>query len=208
MGGISFLFLLVGTVSGMDQGNSSMAEQISVLGSQLSTLGSQLIQIQEQVEVLRQKNVERVAGVTSHWEEICNASLSFSEDTKSWSDAGELCELLGGNLVEIRSMEMNYCILLHPQLKGLPVDWYWHSGNDIDNEGVYRYNRAGDFPPLPGDLITWSPLWVDWEGDHSDEPNGGQSQCLMFSLSSDDRAGKWADQPCTYGLPYICQRKL
>merc|ERR1712133_249180 len=92
--GISFLFLVVGTVLGMDQGNSSMAEQISMLGSQLSTLGSQLIQIQEQVEVLRQKNVERIAGVTPHWEEVCNASLSFSEDTKSWSDAGELCELL------------------------------------------------------------------------------------------------------------------
>merc|ERR1712126_146811 len=57
-GGIFFLFLLVGTVSGMDPGSSSMSEQISILGSQLSTLGSQLTQFQEQVEVLEQENME------------------------------------------------------------------------------------------------------------------------------------------------------
>merc|ERR1712126_462890 len=57
-GGIFFLFLLVGTASGMDPGSSSMSEQISILGSQLSTLGSQLTQFQEQVEVLEQENME------------------------------------------------------------------------------------------------------------------------------------------------------
>merc|ERR1719347_1290878 len=120
---------------------------------------------------------ERGAGVTPHWEEACNTSLLFSEETKSWEHAAVLCELFGGHLVEIRTMEMNYCILLHTQLKGLPEDWYWHSGNDIDNEGVYRYNRAGDFPPLPGDLITWSPLWFNGE------PNGPKENCLIVRLS-------------------------
>merc|ERR1711962_863096 len=120
---------------------------------------------------------ERVAGVTPHWEEVCQTSLLFSEDTKSWDDATGFCELLGGNLVEIRSMEMNYCILLHAQLKGLHAYRYWHSGNDIDNEGVYRYNRAGDFPPLPGDLILWSPIWSgnDPDGGH-DDPNNGRKE--------------------------------
>merc|ERR1711962_1097302 len=50
--GISFLFLLVGTVSGMDPGSDS------TLGIQLSNLGSQLIKIQEQVEALQQENIE------------------------------------------------------------------------------------------------------------------------------------------------------
>jgi len=57
-GGIFFLFLLVGTVSGMNPGSGSISQQISTLGSQLSTLGSQLTQLQEQIEVLRQENVE------------------------------------------------------------------------------------------------------------------------------------------------------
>merc|ERR1712126_431475 len=151
---------------------------------------------------------ERGAGLTPHWEEICNTSLLFSEETKSWEDATVFCELFGGNLVEIRSMEMNYCILLHAQLKGLPADWYWQSGNDIDNEGVYRYNRAGDFPPLPGDLITWSVIWYDYK-DQNGEPNGGRGEnCLEVSLFSDYKAGKWATAPCTNVYRYICQRKL
>merc|ERR1719153_1623664 len=141
-------------------------------------------------------------GVTPHWEEACNTSLLFSEDTKSWDDAKGLCELLGGNLVEIRSMEMNYCILLHAQLKGLPVGWYWNSGNDIDNEGVYRYNRAGDFPPLSGDLITWSPIW------YPGEPNGPKENCLIVRLDNGTHAGKFGNDPCTTLRHYICQRKL
>merc|ERR1712041_33263 len=145
---------------------------------------------------------ENGGGVTPHWEAICNTSLLFSEDRKSWDDATGLCELFGGNLVEIRSMELNYCILRHAHHKGLPVDWYWHSGNDIDDEGVYRYNRAGDFPPLPGDLITWSPIWVDGE------PNGPKENCLLVHLGSDTHAGKFGNDPCTTLRHYICQRKL
>merc|ERR1719481_646854 len=152
---------------------------------------------------------ERVGGGTPHWEQICNTSLLFSQDTKSWYDANGFCELFGGNLVEIRSMEINYCILRHAHHKGLPADWYWHSGNDIDDEGVYRYNRAGDFPPLPGDLITWSPIWVDWAGSNNDEPNGGQVEnCLLVSLSTDNNAGKWLTHTCTVSHRYVCQRKL
>merc|ERR1719430_91546 len=141
---------------------------------------------------------ERVAGVAPHWEEVCNTSLLFSEETKSWDDATTFCELFGGSLVEIRSMFMNYCILRHAHHKGLSY-YYWHSGNDIDEEGVYRYNRAGDFPPLPGDLITWSPIWNDPLGGPGlgrMEPNGGRDHnCLMVQLSSDYYAGKWADHP-------------
>merc|ERR1712089_54691 len=144
-------------------------------------------------------------AVTPHWEAICNTSLLFSEDKKNWEEASGECELYGGNLVEIRSMEMNYCILLHAHNKAVPGGWYWHSGNDIDVEGVYRYNRAGDFPPIAGDLILWSP--IGWE---KGRPNGGRSgNCLLVCLRCDDMAGQWANIPCTgYPRRYVCQRKL
>merc|ERR1712080_707240 len=73
-------------------------------------------------------------AVTPHWENICGTSLLFSEDAKTWDDARGTCELFGGNLVDIRSMEMNYCILDHAYHKALPQTWYWTSGNDIDVE--------------------------------------------------------------------------
>merc|ERR1712080_322626 len=114
-----------------------------------------------------------------HWEDVCNTSLFFSEDKKSWDDARGFCELIGGNLVDIRSQEMNYCILRHAHHTNLPEDYYWHSANDVDDEGVYRYDLAGDFPPLPGDLVLWSPIW--WSTD----PNAGQSgNCIMMCLSN------------------------
>merc|ERR1712243_28470 len=142
---------------------------------------------------------ERGGEVTPHWEEVCDTSLLFSEDIKSWDDATGFCKLLGGNLMEIRSMELDYCILLHAHHKGLSEGWYWHSGNDIDDEGVYRYNRAGDF-------ITWSPLWLD-DKDANGEPNGARGEnCFVVHLSSDRAAGKWADASCTNHYRYICQR--
>merc|ERR1712180_501444 len=143
-------------------------------------------------------------AVTPHWVKICNTSLLFSEDSKTWEDAQGNCELYGGSLVQIRSMEMNYCILDYAETKALPAEWYWHSGNDIDKEGVYRYNRAGDFPPIAGDLILWSPIWA------VGRPNGAKSEnCLLVSLSSDGYAGQWADTSCTSPLRrYVCQRRL
>merc|ERR1712133_290014 len=146
---------------------------------------------------------ENGGGVTPHWEEICNTSLLFSDDRKSWDDATGFCELFGGNLVEIRSMELNYCILRHAHSKALPADWYWHSGNDIDDEGVYRYNRGGDFPPIAGDLILWSPIWS------GGRPSGAKSEnCLEVALKSDGYAGQWDDVSCTTTRRYVCQRRL
>merc|ERR1711962_308204 len=94
-GGISFLLLVVGTVSGMDPGTSSISLQMSMLDSQLSTLGSQLIQIQEQVEVLQQENMEdkeriiHLEGVTEEFqrrlsllESVCgSAEMEQETDT-------------------------------------------------------------------------------------------------------------------------------
>merc|ERR1711962_1515537 len=135
-------------------------------------------------------------AVTPRWEAVCDTSHLFSEDHKNWKDASGECELYGGNLAQIRSMELNYCILRHAHSKNLPAEGYWHSGNDMDDEGVYRYNRARD-------LILWSPIWADGR------PQGGKAEnCLYVSLSSDGHAGHWNDHPCTAALRYVCQRKL
>merc|ERR1712098_206215 len=115
-------------------------------------------------------------AVVPHWEAACNTSLLFSEKLETWEEASGECELYGGNLVQIRSMEMNYCILRHAHDKALPAYWYWHSGNDIDEEGVYRYN------------------------------GGRSCNCMVLGLSSGENAGLWADIPCNSLRRYICQR--
>merc|ERR1719481_1042145 len=134
-------------------------------------------------------------AVTPHWTPACGTSLLFSEDVKSWDSARGTCELFGGHLVDITSLQMNSCILSHYHQKGLPGGFYWHSGNDIKEEGVWRYNN-------PGDLINWTPPWCGTE-----DPNGGRSEnCFKIGFSNDKNAGKWCDSGCSGSLPYVCQK--
>merc|ERR1712080_85431 len=85
-GGVFLLFVLIGTVAGMDPGSaqllSSVTEQLSILGSQLSTLGSQLIQLQKQVEVLQQEHMEdkeRMERRVSLLESVCGSTQMETE---------------------------------------------------------------------------------------------------------------------------------
>merc|ERR1712126_309551 len=136
---------------------------------------------------------------TPHWEDVCDTSLLFSEDLKSWDNARGTCELYGGKLVDIRSLEMNFCLLTHAQRKGVNKYWYWHSANDINVKGVWRYNN-------PGDLMQWTPIW--W-GGIANTPNGGRSEnCLHVYFSNDATAGKWSDDGCHLPYRYMCERKL
>jgi len=84
-GGIFCLFMMVGTVSGMEPGPSSISLQTNTSSSQLSTLGSQLVQIQEQVEVLQQENMEDKQRIVhlerrvSLLESVCGSSEMETE---------------------------------------------------------------------------------------------------------------------------------
>merc|ERR1719228_764984 len=78
-------------------------------------------------------------AVTPHWTSACGTTLLFSEDKKSWDSARGTCELFGGHLVDITSLQMNSCILSHWHQNRLTPYSYWHGGNDIKEEGVWRY---------------------------------------------------------------------
>merc|ERR1712098_380543 len=113
-----------------------------------------------------------------HWVVVCGGSYLFSEDKKSWNDASDICELFGGHLAQ-----------------SLEEDWWWHSGNDIEREGVYRQADR--------ELILWTPFWF---GGLGWGPDGGTAEnCLEVHLSGDKYAGKWADTSCTNERYYICE---
>merc|ERR1712080_221789 len=136
--------------------------------------------------------LSKEAGTPS-WVHICDSSYLFSEDSKSWTDASGNCELYGGHLWQVDNMLENYCILEYHNVKGLPADYYWHSGNDILSEGVFRQHD--------GSHILWQPIW------YGDDPQGGTAEnCLLVRLSADSSAGKWWDDPCTIAHRYVCER--
>merc|ERR1712179_481393 len=134
------------------------------------------------------------------WVTFCDGSYLFSEDAKNWQDASDNCLLYGSHLLQIDNMAENYCLLEYAQSQGLSAAGWWHSGNDIQSEGVYRQAN--------GEFILWTPMWSDWLGHEPEhEPNQGrEANCLGITISNDAYAGKWWDEICTTAHPYICER--
>ena len=62
-----------------------------------------------------------------HWVSLCGHQYLFSEEITDWTNAREMCKLLGGYLVQIENLHENNCILLHAQNNGLH-SWWWTSG--------------------------------------------------------------------------------
>jgi len=83
-GGIFFLCIIVGTVSGMDLSKSSISAQMSQLSSKLSTLESKVIRLQFQVEVLQKEKMEdkeRFERRISMLESVCGDTEMEDEIT-------------------------------------------------------------------------------------------------------------------------------
>merc|ERR1712055_1268681 len=138
-------------------------------------------------------NAETDQDHSPSWVTACDGSYLFSEEMKKWQDASDNCLLYGSHLLQIDNMAENYCLLDYAQSQGMPSPGWWHSGNDIEREGVYRQ--------ADGEPILWSPLWG------SGEPNGGAAEnCLEVHLVGDADAGKWNDVSCTTAKHYICER--
>merc|ERR1719481_390088 len=133
-----------------------------------------------------------------HWEEIqCQTGHKylFSEDTKSWTAAKVECELYGGWLVDIGSMEEYYCLIKFARAQQL-FQWWWHDGNDIEEEGIYCH--------ADGRYISWfPPKWMD-DGRtlsfHGDAYDG-----LIFSTDTDLYAGGWYERDMSLEHNYVCE---
>merc|ERR1711955_154032 len=124
------------------------------------------------------------------WVNVCDGSYLFSEDFKKWYDARNNCELYGSHLLQIDNMAENYCLLDYAQRQGMTADFWYHSGNDIEREGVWRQ--------ADGEPILWTPLW------YSGHPDGGTgANCILIRLIGDQNAGKWWDTSCYTERQYI-----
>merc|ERR1712018_937555 len=121
--------------------------------------------------------------LTPSWVKICGGTYLFSETKMTWEDAYGECELYGSHIAQIDGYEENFCLLEYAQTEGLPFGWYWHSGNDIVSEGVWRqYDKQ---------MIVWGP-WVYRTG-------GRGENCFVIGLFEDVNAGDWGDDLCPKG---------
>merc|ERR1711936_967258 len=131
------------------------------------------------------------------WLQICGGSYLFSEDSISWIEAADYCDLFASHLVQIDSREENDCLLTEAVARQLNGE-YWHSANDIEVEGVIRQGN--------GSSVVWGPRWRQGQNAIM-APSGGQSEnCFEIYISTDNNAGKWNDDRCDRYLKYICER--
>ena len=65
------------------------------------------------------------------WEDIqCEEGHKylFSDTQHTWQDAREECELYGGWLLSINSLQEQNCLVRFAQTSGLHAGWFWHDG--------------------------------------------------------------------------------
>merc|ERR1712141_146747 len=68
------------------------------------------------------------------WEELqCEGrhKYLFSDVRLTWQDAREECELYGGWLLSINTMQEQNCLVRFAHSSGLHTGWFWHDGNFV-----------------------------------------------------------------------------
>merc|ERR1719158_2248749 len=82
---------------------------------------------------------------TPHWENLeCEPGHKylFSEVAMTWEEARVECDLYGGWLVNINSLEEQNCLLRHGNYEGYDT-WYHTDAHDLASKGVWVHASTG-----------------------------------------------------------------
>ncbi|MGK2135052.1 C-type lectin domain-containing protein, partial [Klebsiella pneumoniae] len=110
--------------------------------------------------------------------------------------ANEDCKSQGGYLLELDdSAESDYVIDFVKKVGG-PDTEFGTGGNDLVNEGFFRYINSGK--AIPSNL-PWYPGEPNNNG-----PNGAEEDCMMF-WSKDKKLN---DASCKLSMKYVCEVPL
>ncbi|MGH0164673.1 UNVERIFIED_CONTAM: hypothetical protein FKN15_047304 [Acipenser sinensis] len=116
------------------------------------------------------------------WRPYDNKCYYISSDVKSWPDARSDCEMRGGDLMSISSVQERIGV----------SNIYWIGLNDVASEGVWEWS---DGSPFLEELQNWRPGQPDNWQDNED--------CVQFAASD---SARWNDEFCTVARNYICKR--
>merc|ERR1712059_50854 len=76
----------------------------------------------------------KVSETVPHWVELCGEGHAyvFSTESTTWANAKGTCEVMGGTLAKIETIEENSCLVKYALSTGLE-EWWWHHGNNTDS---------------------------------------------------------------------------
>ena len=105
----------------------------------------------------------------------------FDFEIKSYSEAKNTCQNIGGKLFEPKSEKVYDCVSALAKTKGISI--FWLGIHDISNEGKFTYESDGKA--------------VDWTNWHKGEPNDFRKgeDCTRSGHGHND-VNKWNDSPC------------
>ncbi|XP_058889912.1 macrophage mannose receptor 1-like [Acipenser ruthenus] len=122
------------------------------------------------------------------WRPYDNKCYYISSDVKSWPDARSDCEMRGGDLMSISTVQERTWIRTQIGVSNI----YWIGLNDVVSEGVWEWS---DGSPFLEELQNWRPGQPDNWQDNED--------CVQFAASD---SARWNDEFCTVARNYICKR--
>ena len=68
-----------------------------------------------------------------------NHQYFFSDQKLTWSEASDECNLYGGYLLRIDSLEEQNCLLKYGYLANLAGPWFWHDGILVTNTTNFTF---------------------------------------------------------------------
>ncbi|WAR16594.1 PGCB-like protein [Mya arenaria] len=121
--------------------------------------------------------------------------LSFSAE-RSWQDAQNTCELMGGHLVTITTQEENNFVL---GLRVDPLSDTWVGANDLSVEGNFTW--------ITGEEWTYSKFTNadGWNGSHDD------TDCMLIKRDQFESplfSNKFDDAYCSRLVKFVCEMSL
>ena len=125
------------------------------------------------------------------WDVFGDHCYFYSTDKESWNDAEEYCQEEGGHLASVNTPAIQEYVKY--ELKRRSMDSAWFGGNDIEEEGVWKWTDS-----TPWEFTDWAP----------NEPNNyaGQEDCLEQHWEGLELI--WNDRPCTYNEPFVCSKNI
>ena len=123
------------------------------------------------------------------WDVHGDHCFFYSSDTKSWNDAEESCQEEGGHLASVNTNAIEGYVV--DELKRRGIDFAWFGGNDIKEEGVWKWTDH-----TPWEFTFW--------GQGQPDNYHGQQHCLIWGWNG----GKWDDESCSQKKPFVCSKSI
>uniref|UniRef100_A0A671TNW3 Galactose-specific lectin nattectin-like n=1 Tax=Sparus aurata TaxID=8175 RepID=A0A671TNW3_SPAAU len=125
------------------------------------------------------------------WTSYSIRCFLYVPSTMTWANAEKYCQSQGGNLASVHSFDEQHVIqtMIQRQTSGYPLAWL--GGCDAAQEGTWFWSDGTPFS---------YNYWATGQPD-----NRANANCLLMNFGDQK---KFDDQPCHYGMPFVCGKKL